>query len=485
METITPATRNIASDLQLFFDEWLIQDAFGARLKLHHPHPKGVVLEFDRPWEGSTSGVGVSVIKEGDRYRMWYVGGDNDADDDGKKPDVKLRWSCYAESGDGIKWERPDLGIIDFAGSSRNNIIMGAKDGWNLCPFIDENPDPHYPQKYKGIGRLARTKAVDMKALLRGYVSDDGLHWQVIDKDPLMVSPPTEYMPRFDSPISAFWDGLRGCYVAYMRGIVPPGKSRAIRRSVSTDFRSWTTPEFIGLGDSPTEELYMSAATPYFRAPHIYLSFPKRYYAPRTLAEDSPGKGISETCFMAGRDGVNFSRTFMEAFIKPGPDIRNWYKHNTMVGTGVVPTGPGELSLYYLEHHGYPSARLRRAAIRTDGFVSVNTPYAGGELVTKPFTFAGNELVINYATSVAGTLRVELQDPAGRAIEGFSLEDCDEIYGDEIERVVAWRSGADVSAFAAKPVRLRFVMTKEVDLYSLQFRHATGGSTVNQVVGRS
>ncbi len=297
------------------------------------------------------------------------------------------------------------------------------------------------------------------------------LHWlEDTGQDPFIVSPPG-FKPKVDSPISAFWDSLKGYYVAYMRGIVPPGL-RAIRRSISTDFRNWSIPEFVDLGDSPSEELYMSACTPYFRAPHVYLSFPNRFVRDRTVHEGSVRKGISETVFMASRDGVNFSRQFMEAFIRPGPDFNNWHKHNMMVGTGVHPVDPTELALYYVENHGHPTVRIRRATLRTDGFVSVSAPYGGGGFVTKPLTFAGDQLVINYSTSIVGGLRIEVQDYEGRPVEGYGLEDCEEIYGDEIERVVSWRSG-NVGAFAGQPIRLRFAMTKEVDLYSLQFRHAS------------
>lgn len=53
-----------------------------------------------------------------------------------------------------------------------------------------------------------------------------------------------------------------------------------------------------------------------------------------------------------------------------------------------------------------------------------------------------------------------------RAIEE---KDCPEVFGDQLERVVAWTSGPDLSALAGKPIRLRFTL-KDADLYSLRFR---------------
>ena len=110
-----------------------------------------------------------------------------------------------------------------------------------------------------------------------------------------------------------------------------------------------------------------------------------------------------------------------------------------------------------------------RYTLRTDGFVSVNAPFRGGELVTRPLTFTGRELTINFATGAAGGLRVELQDADGRPVAGRALADALEQIGDELERVVTWKSGSDVSTWAGQRVRLRFVMN-DADLYALQFR---------------
>ncbi len=116
---------------------------------------------------------------------------------------------------------------------------------------------------------------------------------------------------------------------------------------------------------------------------------------------------------------------------------------------GFLPNVPNELSLYSTESYYRGAAcKLRRFALRLDGFASVNAPLKGGELITKPLTFSGRHLRINYSTSGAGSVRVELQSEGGRAIEGFALEDCAEIYGDQIERVVSWNTGDDLSALA-------------------------------------
>ena len=111
---------------------------------------------------------------------------------------------------------------------------------------------------------------------------------------------------------------------------------------------------------------------------------------------------------------------------------------------------------------------MRRYTLRLDGFVSVQAPMSGGELVTKSLTFTGKTLSLNFATSAAGNLRVELQDARGKALPGFALQDCDELFGDTVDRTVTWQSESDLSALIGDVVRMRFVL-HDADLFALQF----------------
>ena len=106
--------------------------------------------------------------------------------------------------------------------------------------------------------------------------------------------------------------------------------------------------------------------------------------------------------------------------------------------------------------------------MRTDGFASVHAGFEEGELLTKPFRFQGERLLINYSTSAAGSIHIEIQDENGESINGFSIEESTEIIGDMIERTVDWLPGDDVSALQGKTIRLRFIM-KDADLFSFRF----------------
>jgi len=457
------ATHDIGSRLELFVDDWLIESMDGVSLRMHHPVPQEIAFQDIKPWESTTNAL-LTVEKDGDRYRMWYRAG----------ADGNQR-AAYAESADGKNWERPSLGLVEFDGSRDNNITLDGTVASELSAFRDGNPAATEEQRYKAISRV-RHRTGDRDAM-RGHASTDGIHWTVLDPDPLLVAPEDGTRPIFDSQNTVFWDGLRGHYTAYLRSWLPDGSGntdrghgfRSIRRSTSEDFLHWTEPKQIDLGDSTPEHLYTNAATPYFRAPHIYLMFPRRFVPERQFHADFDVMGASEGVFMTSRDGTQWDRRFMAPFLPPGPDPDNWTDRSMTVARGVVPTGPAEISIYYKEHNRRPTGRFRRGSLRTDGFVSAYAAFSGGELVTRPLTFEGSELVLNYGTSAAGALRVEVQDAEGRPIPGYALDDSEEIWGDEIERVARWRGGSELGQLAGQTVRLHFAMT-EADLYSLRFR---------------
>ena len=441
----------IGSQLQLFLDDMLIDSMRDLRLKMHSPRPAEIAIRKDKPWEDTTMYDPV-VIKDTLRYRMWY-----------RATHLTYpRYTGYAESPDGIRWTKPSLGLIEFRGSKDNNLVWTGDPRVRgkpavLCVFRDSNPKTPASERYKATG-------IGKGGGLQGLVSPDGLHWRLLQQQPVVPA-----QGAFDTHNISFWDTARNEYVVYTRGF--KNKIRRIRRAVTKDFRKFPAPEFITVMNppgQPIEHLYKNAATPYYRRPDILLMFPKRFLPERKFHSDWPQSGLSDIVFMFSRDGIRWDRRFREAFLRPGTDPLNWHDRAIEVGPGLVPTGSGEMSLYYVEHYRTDSLRIRRGVLRVDGLVSVHARYHGGELLTRPVLFEGNRLKINYATSAAGSIRAELLDVDSQPIGGFTLAECPQIYGDQIERVVSWNQGADVSRLAGKPVRLRFVM-KDSDLYSIRF----------------
>ena len=126
------------------------------------------------------------------------------------------------------------------------------------------------------------------------------------------------------------------------------------------------------------------------------------------------------------------------------------------------------MTMYGMENAHLPTQRIRRYTMRTDGFVSVNSGFRGGEFTTSPFTFKGDALELNYSTSAVGSVKVEIQDADGHALPGFGLDNFPEKFGDEIDGKVSWNGGGDVGGLAGTPVRLRFVL-KDADVYAFKF----------------
>lgn len=178
---------------------------------------------------------------------------------------------------------------------------------------------------------------------------------------------------------------------------------------------------------------------------------------------------------MTSRDGKSF-KLWEESLIRPGRNSDRWGNRCNYIWHGMLDTAsdfPGKLwehSIYSAEHYYMDGGvKLRRFTCRPDGFVSVNAPWKAGELLTKPLTFDGDKLEINVSTAAAGGVRVEIQDESGQPIPGFGLEDCAEIFGDEIARRVEWKGGVNLGDLAGKAVRLRFVL-KDADVYSFRIK---------------
>lgn len=455
----------IGSRREIFVDDHVIDRLDGASLDAHHPIEGESVLKFDLPWEGRFSGY-VTVIKDGDLYRLYYrglpvAGADGSADEA----------TCYAESKDGLHWTKPEFDFYPTDDGKPTNRILAnaAPNTHNFSPFLDANPDADPSQRFKALGGVA-------KSGLFGYVSADGVRWKRLRDEPVFNVPGWV----FDSQNVSFWSAAEQQYVLYYRAV--PDGVRAVARATSKDFVSWSAPEMMTYSDTnsskPSQHLYTTQTHPYFRAPHIYISTAARFMPGRRVLSEKQAEEIgvhpgyfgdtSDSVLMSTRGGQRYDRTFLSALIRPGIGAQNWVSRTNYPALNIVPTSEHEMSLYVNQNYGQETSHLRRYVFRTDGLASLHGPYEGGEMVTKPLTFRGNRLTVNFATSAAGSIWVEFQDAAGQPIEGFTKDDCDTVIGNEISRAVTWNGSTDVSSLAGKPVRLRVVL-EDADLFSYQF----------------
>ena len=454
---------DIGSRRELFLDDLLIGKLDGTQLKQHQPHRLRRMPT--RPF-----GHYATVLQDAGKLRLYYRGD--------KKPGAHWRsgWgeyhrgevTLYAESSDrGVNWTIPDLGIHDVPEIPKGNVVIDMSDDTflvthNFTPFIDTRPNVPEDARYKALGggryppeSWASWRTPDERKRLRdqygpgglkAFASADGLRWRLLQKQPVIG----EDLGSFDSQNCAFWSEIEQQYVCYFRWF-DKGR-RAIRRSTSTDFLNWTDPVNMQ-GNEKGEHLYTSGTQSYFRAPHIYLALPTRFQASKGA--------ITDIVLMATRPGSDrYHRHFKEAFIRPGLGASGWRNRANYITQNVVQTSDTELSMFMYGGGQY--------VLRLDGFISVNAGYEGGEFITTPLKFDGSQLEINYSTSGAGEIRVEIQNAEGDPITGFTADDCDPIKGDTIAQTVTFQKDSDVSSLAGQAIQLRFIM-KEADLYSLKF----------------
>ena len=481
------------SGLQPVWDLSIIdREKTTANFEVGTPVKKERVFTPDKPWEERSAHYG-NVIKDGDTYRMYYLSHLKMASalvqNEKRKDTVEVldSYVCYAESKDGIHWEKPSLGLYEYEGSKENNILLRSSDkpetnGFfdNFFAFKDENPACPPEKKYKATAYMRHYR-------LGGYSSPDGIHWNYEC---------TFDMPgKFDTLNVCWWDKKIKKYVAYVRDFhnIPEDGDlnrgiRDARRTESEDFIHWTTPELITFNETDDYPIYTNNVSRYYRNPDIYIGFPTRYeerQAWNDSFEELCGKElrhkamaicprfgltVTDCIFMSSRDGVHFDKCD-EALFTPGYEFApNWIYGNCYPTYFMweTPVGDGEnKELSMLVAHLYAHANtvhtdvLERYTLRIDGFACYRAKFSGNKVVTKPFIFEGNEMRINFSTSAKGSIYITIRDE-----EGNEAKTC-ELFGDKIDRRVRFE-GAELSSFAGKPVTLEFDM-KDAKLYAFEF----------------
>ncbi len=493
---------NIGSRKELFVDEALIDQKLNVTLTLHHPERREVALVTDRPWEGTICNY-VTVLRDGDLLRMYYKANDcREGQATRQERTLHPAWICYAESRDGIHWDRPNLGLFEFGGSKANNIVFKGygednKGVGGFTPFLDTNPDCPFSERYKALGGRGDN------ALLGGLyamTSPDGLNWSLLQDEPVLRQ---REHGAFDSANVAFWDSDRKEYRVYFRDYLNRDaegnneelvKTRTIKTARSKDFKKWEDFELLDFPGAHVDQLYTNQIQPCPGAPHLLIGFPTRYvqrpWSRSTEALPDPshrswrreiffdrfGAALTDGLFMGSRDRKTFLR-WNEPFIPPGPESEGrWFYGDNYQALGlfeIQPEFPGnanEISFLATENYCRPPGTVfRRLTIRKDGFVSVHADRDGGDLTLVPLRFQGRHLQINFATSAAGSVRVQLEDWGGKAIPGFALEDCDEVIGNSLDRIISWQGRQDVGSLAGELIRIRFRLS-EADLFGFQFR---------------
>ena len=179
----SPAFLEIGKTRQLFVDAYIIQSLTDARQVLNQAqkHPESPALKQDRPWEGNLIQTG-AVLYDGDAklFKMWYYTGQYFARLTPNGPVTETvegsRRRAYAFSRDGVHWEKPNLGRVEFQGSRDNNLLPEESPP----PFYW---DPHETDPAKRFKGLVWTDDVYAPMTMDLYYSPNGVRLDALRRE--------------------------------------------------------------------------------------------------------------------------------------------------------------------------------------------------------------------------------------------------------------------------------------------------------------
>lgn len=483
---------------QTFIDDFFIESMVGVHRVLNCPEKTTIdeplhTVNPDRPWESGPVHGPIIYDEKNHIFRIYYPGVDSKV--------------CVVESSDGIHWERPNLGIIEFEGSKNNNIISWPSD----CPSLGHILyDPHETDETY---RWKRITTMPHNGVWQALYSADGYGWSHYPPGPHNHQ---KQLFAFGSPAETFGGPIDpdAPYILYgQRG--SSRRTRVIGRRDSQDCLNWSGLRTVidqDLDDPPGSEFYAAGHDIANRTDgglHIIMlnvfftdltepyaiEQPDLYWGNVGGSPALPARvdGVVEPQPAVSRDTVSWKR-YREPFIPRGkPGAWDW---GSMYVSGPIYHN-GMLWFYYngvglthnnrtpqLHHALNPKERqtgIGIAQLRPDGYISVEADsYAPGVLTTHRFRQeSGGKVTVN-VDATAGELRYEVLEDTGAPIPGFTVADCDPIRGDTHEGVLSWNGvsswpGVSEERQSSCPnlpkrefyIKLRFYISPGAKFYSL------------------
>ena len=465
----------------LFLDRGSLAESENVRLRLHPPERRGPCLVVEKDWEPGGA-RGSCIVRVDGEFRLYY---------EVTLPDGR-HCMAFAVSTDGARWERPELGAVEFNGSLRNNLVDVQVQPFNEgCIFVD--PTAPEESRFKLVAHAPSQGGMFL------FTSPDGIRFT---RQP-------GHLLRFilDNHMTAFYDERAKRYRIYTRGwdrtrpIPPMPGSRCVALAETDDLTKpipfdenapepWEPqPKWLSTGwsgirrlnrelpivlrcdehDPEQGGLYQGAVIHYLR--DVYLAFPTFYF---TYPWPPEGRfindGLLDIQFASSRDGVCWNRDMREPYVRL--DLPDGHASKIMhMLTGIVP-GRDTLQQFCIgsrrthgegrtdkdarvSHETRPGDPVAlRLEQRMDGFVSAESACTGGRLVTGPFRLRSPELTLNIDTSASGAAKAALLREDGTPIEGFGVDQCGLIHGNSTRMPVRWNGRTDVSRLTGQTVRL-------------------------------
>lgn len=472
---IPGAPVKVGNRRQLLMDDYIIDDWWDCRRTVHKPekYAGNPLIVPEKPWEGPGPGGGMVLYdEEMGRYRMWS----NVCDEELVKTQLAFTLrTIYYESADGIHWERPELGLIEYEGSKANNLIFGDQD-WlygSVC-VISLPPRLHSRGRYAMIydryssDAWAFEKAHTMPQQ-RIALSEDGIHWQDQAENPA-------FRGLSDTDNNLLYDPDRDVFLHFRRRTINAYQIRRLACSQSKDLISWTQPMGISTPDELDPPMHYGMPVCLYQG--VYLGFLQMFYVDRLRR--LPKSHQIDAQLVWSRDGIHWGRhperpIFLECGLMDGLDWGMVFVWKEVIERD------GHLRIYYGAHprlHTEEATGTRGpyfclATLRKDGFVSIDSvDDRDGHLLTRPMECPGGKLHINARTRADGFVKVAVRGGEGES-DGERLPEWGQganvpFSGDSIDHVVNWKGQENLEAFAGKAVRLQFRL-KQAELYSFWF----------------
>ena len=476
---------------QLFVDDYLIASRDGLRRVLHQPrkHPANPIMTGETAWEGGPrwGPVLAYVLRDEKtgRFRLWYRSRVT-YESAGRKYSFP---NMYAESADGLHWDRPKLGLYEWDGSTENNIILPAGD---LRGLTHEQQDAAAPWKavWEHNSPSRCLEGMEREGCYV-YTSSDGIRWErshlSVPYGPRRrVTPEADPLPlsRLGDTAHVRWDSLLNTYVCDAKGTIPspkgndgltarlPGGDGHYRfrlQMESDDLIHWSRPRVVAFPDrrdwdAGTIGFYGLLGTTY---ESMWIGYLRAHRL-------DPWKRV-DVQLCVSRDGRTWSRACDREVFLPLGDEGSWESDYSEINhAGPLLVGD-ELWFFYrgsiLEHHRGTGPDIQKgmglATLRRDGFASLSANgTAGGSVTTRPLTIAGGRLSVNADVRTGGSVRVAVLDGEGQPLPGLDAAGCRPVTGSGTAQAVTWEE-ADLAGAVERgaPVRLRFHV-ENADLYA-------------------
>ena len=395
------------------------------------------VLEPQESWERLGTQPSMVMFDEAvGKFRCWYCV------DYAESTSLGRSLVCYAESEDGIHWERPNLGIYEFQGSKANNICLAPKSMEPLdsmfAPTVfrdDDEPDP--AARYKGVAFMQDTRMYEHRELWAVnhylFTSPDGIHWSIPGRN-------IEVDCGSDRFVLAR-DQKRNLWIAMVGVSNLSGSVRMLGLRESADLKNWSEvivpfhlTEEEGLGWTYDHHSLFP-----FVYGNQYLGFFDRYHKPTFMIHQQ---------VVSSRDARHWERPMGErTFLTPGPEgsiDRDW-----LIASSHPPIPvDDELYIFYqagvhVEEPPHIRMTLGLATLRRDGFVGLKHAdkqrQPPGAVLTEPVEVTGPNLYVNAVRHADVSFKVEVRDVNNWPIEGLQIDDCLELERSGLREQIQWQ----------------------------------------------